>query len=89
MNSQRPSDLPTSDNIEFWGEGEKSTHTPVKVPMCGTHTKENWTKHRGYRRNEDGSISCTKCPWGTLLPGHYRLIEDYVIDLRRVSGSDK
>lgn len=87
MNDQKSrknlSDLPTSDDLEFWGEGQRTRHSPVSVKICDTHGK-NWMKHTGYIDNH-GSIACKWCPWGTTTPGYYKVLNERIIDLRSVS----
>jgi len=74
--------LPATEDKEFWEDAEVQHHTPVRVNLCSTHTRENWTTHTGYVWNADGSISCQHCPWGTKLAGYYRVQNGCVIDLR-------
>lgn len=70
---------------EIQEERESYQTKPVGIDMCSTHTKDNWTDHRGYVQEEDGTIVCSFCPWGTLVPGFYRVVDGRVIDLRHIS----
>jgi len=75
------SQLPNS-NDEFWdGEKHKQVSKPVKI--CKTHTEENWKTHKGYTY-DNGVIKCTRCSWGTRLPGYYRVLDGEVVDLREL-----
>jgi hypothetical protein len=80
-------DLPESQDKEFWSEGESYRNTPVRIPICREHTNEGWQNSRTYRDNHDGSVSCTFCPWGTILAPYYRVHEGRIVDLRTL-GSD-
>lgn len=72
--------LPPNNN-EYW-EGERYVCTnPVRVGICTTHTKENWLEGT-YIDNKDGSITCSVCPWGTIMPGYLRVIKGKIYDLR-------
>lgn len=75
--------LPQS-NDEYWEDAEKYSGMPVKVGLCGTHDKDNWMRHVGYKDNKDGTASCVKCPWGFTIPGYMRVHEGKVFDLRSV-----
>ena len=83
--SVRIPDLPGSDD-EYWEDANKSHYQPKQVKMCSDHGKKVWDKHDGYINNGDGTISCTDCPWGTKIPGYYRVLDGKIIDLRRVSN---
>lgn len=73
-------ELPESNN-EYWQDSEKHSGRPVAIPICKTHTIENWMEHVGYK--QEGNVAlCTKCPWGTPLAGHLRVIFGKIIDLR-------
>lgn len=77
--------LPRS-NDEYWDDAEKYREKPVSVKICKTHTKDNWFNHKGYIDNKDGTISCKHCPWGTQLPGYYRVLDGSVVDLRTINS---
>ena len=81
--SKNLSDLPSSDNLEFWGEGQRYSHKPVPLRICKTHGK-NWMKHVGYIDNH-GTISCKWCSWGTTTPGYLRVVDGRIIDLRSIT----
>jgi len=83
-NDKRPAALPKS-NDEFWDGAQKETHSPVKIDICSTHTKDNWMEHKGYTANPDGTISCDFCPWGSMIAGYYRVKDGIVIDLRTLN----
>jgi hypothetical protein len=84
MNKKLP-DLPPSDD-EYWEGAEKQKHPAVRLPICETHTKDNWTTHQGYIDNRDGTFSCRFCGWGGRLPGYLRIWEGKIVDLRSVEG---
>lgn len=86
--SVRLPDLPTSDD-EYWEGANTSRHTARSVKMCPDHGKKVWEKHIGYINNNDGTISCTDCPWGTKIPGYYKVLDGKIIDLRRVSSTQQ
>jgi len=73
-------DLPESKD-EYWNGAEKHNDKPVAIPMCKTHTAENWQEHIGYKQ-EGNVVLCTKCPWGTPLPGHLRVLFGKIVNLR-------
>ena len=74
--------LPKSDD-EYWEEAEKYPGSPTfPSKICPTHTKDNWTTHKGYADNHDGTISCKFCDWGCYLPGYMKLYNGGVFDLR-------
>lgn len=58
----------------------------VVIPICETHTKDNWFTHVGYLDNKDGTVTCQRCPWGCQLPGYMRCYEGKIVDLRSVSS---
>ena len=73
---------PTEDG--YWSGGDVQRTKPVKLPpICGTHHPDRIMEHVGYRMNGDGTVSCTKCAWGSWLPGYMKVIEDKLVDLRR------
>ena len=74
-------DLPKSDE-EIWEGGEQYKHTPVRVDICATHTKENYLEHRGYLDGHDGTATCKWCGWGTRLAGYQRVFSEKIVDLR-------
>jgi hypothetical protein len=74
-------ELPKSDD-EIWEGGEQYSHSPIKVDICATHTKENWEEHVGYLDNHDGTVSCKWCGWGTRLAGYQRVFGEKIVDLR-------
>lgn len=75
--------LPKSDD-EYWDGAEKVPYRPSRIEICGTHTKENWTDHVGYKDNHDGTASCLFCGWGFMIPGYMRIHKGKVYDLRTV-----
>lgn len=80
MSESVPNLPPTSD--DYW-EGAKTFKTlPVSINICSTHDKKNWIEHVGYINNHDGTIRCKYCPWGSKLPGYYRVIDERIVDLR-------
>ena len=84
MSAKLP-DLPNSDD-EYW-EGSNTSHfTPRQVKLCPDHGHKTWDKHEGYINNNDGTISCDRCSWGTRIPGYLRCLNGKIIDLRRVKG---
>lgn len=83
MSDKKLSPLPPS-NDEYW-EGEKYQHNPTPIAICATHGRDNWLEHKGYKTNNDGSISCMHCPWGTIIPGYMRVKEEKIVDLRNLS----
>lgn len=85
MSDKGLDDLPASNDDEFWLDGERHHATPIKLPICETHGSDNWASHRGYIDNKDGTISCKFCPWGTRIPGWYRVVDEHIVDLRDLS----
>lgn len=79
-------ELPNSEDIEFWGEGEVIKAEPKPIPLCG-HTKENYMEGE-YKDNGDGTVSCTHCGWGFLRPGYIRVKDGKLVDLRAISRGD-
>lgn len=74
--------LPKSDN-EYWEEdAEKYIGNPIEIPICKTHSKEEWMNHKGYVDNRDGTASCKYCGWGFRIPGYMRIFDEKVFDLR-------
>ncbi len=85
MNEQRKiPNLPSSkdEKSDFWDDAELYTNKPVSIEICQDHTKADWFKHDGYASDNNGGIICTKCPWGTKLPGYMRLLNGKIVDLR-------
>lgn len=80
--------LPNSKDYrsDFWEGAETYTNKPVAIGICKDHTKTDWFKHGGYASDNNGGIICTKCPWGTKLPGYMRLLEGKIVDLRNHSS---
>lgn len=74
-------DLPPSED-KFW-EGQKYSHKPIPVKVCGTHGKK-WMTHTGYIDNH-GTITCKWCGWGTNIPGYLKVIEGRIVDLRSLN----
>jgi hypothetical protein len=82
--ANKPKELPNS-NDEYW-EGEKFVGSPVPLNICKTHAKDKWMDRQNqYTDNGDGSITCMFCPWGCLLPGYVRCIDNRIVDLRNVN----
>ena len=75
------SQLPSSQD-EFW-DGEKHRQEIKPVKLCKTHTEENWKLGKTYKQ-EDGAIICSRCGWGTKVPGYYRVLKGEVVDLREL-----
>lgn len=84
IEKRKLADLPPSED-EVWEGGQIERHKPVEIPICGTHNKDNWTKHIGYIDNLDGTISCKYCPWGARLPGYMRVYQERIVDLRHLA----
>lgn len=78
--------LPNSDDVEVW-DGEKQYNHPRPIAICETHTRENWMTHLDYTF-KDGVLECTRCPWGTRLPGYMKWLNGKVIDLRSDGKGD-
>lgn len=84
--TRRLKNLPSSEDVEFWGDAEQYNSTPIKIGICEDHTKTTWFKHEGYESDNNGGIICTRCPWGTKLPGYMRLLDGKIIDLRTLNS---
>jgi hypothetical protein len=85
-NAKSLPNLPNSKD-EFWQEAEVYTAHPVNIPICSTHSKQNWTTHKGYNDNHDGTISCQYCPFGARInTGWYRVLNGEIVDLRNPSS---
>ena len=74
------------NNSDFWEGAESFTSKPVAIDICKDHTKSNWFKHKDYESDNNGGIICTKCPWGTKLPGYMRFLDGKLVDLRNLSS---
>lgn len=86
MNARKNlNDLPPSSDLEFWGEGQRYSSTPRPVRICDTHAKNNWMSHIGYIDNHDGTITCKWCPWGTIVAGYLKVVNERIIDLRSIN----
>jgi hypothetical protein len=79
----RVDELPKSED-EVWEDAQTMRTNPVRIPICETHGKDNWTKHVGYKNEGKGVITCTKCPWGTKIPGYMRVVGEKILDLREL-----
>ena len=79
------SELPPSNDLEFWGESQRFSHKAIPIKVCETHTGKNWMEHIGYLDNHDGTITCKWCPWGAVVAGYIKLIEGRVMDLRSIT----
>ncbi len=79
------SDLPESSDLEFWGEGQRSSHRAIPTKICHYHKGNDWLKEGGYIDNHDGTISCKWCPWGTTIPGYLKVVEGRIVDLRSLN----
>lgn len=86
MNEIKPIKSLPNDDSEFWEGAESYKEERKEIPFCLTHTKDNWLDHVGYRQEADGSVTCKFCPWGTRMPGYYRVQNGRVIDLRTISS---
>lgn len=62
-------------------DGDKQSFTPKPINICETHNKKDWMKCDTYRYL-NGSIECTVCGWGSLVPGYIKVYNGAVIDLR-------
>ena len=71
--------LPQSDD-EYWEGANVARHTAKPVPLCN-HSKSNWMSYE-YINNNDGTVSCKTCGWGTPIPGYLRCHNGKIIDLR-------
>jgi len=76
-------DLPAS-NDEYWEGAEKMSFRSTNVPICKTHTAENWQAHKNYVMGGDGQVHCMFCSWGGLLPGYMRVQDGQIVDLRNL-----
>lgn len=63
-------------------EPNEQIYQPKKVDICSTHGKNNWKEHAAYINNNDGTISCQYCGWGSKIPGYMRVLDGKLIDLR-------
>lgn len=79
MNNNDQPNLPPIEPETY--DGEKQTCIPRPVVICEDHTRDTWMNHVGYKL-KDGMIECTRCPWGTRLPGYIKVKDEKVIDLR-------
>lgn len=74
--------LPESSDKEFWGDAEQYKSENREISICSSHSKRDWMTHNGYIDNNNGTISCKFCPWGTILPGYIKLIDGRLRDFR-------
>jgi len=82
MKTKKIPELPKNDD-DYWDGAETSLNTPKNIGICNTHFKK-WHKHDGYIDNYDGTVSCKFCPWGAVLPGYMRVLDEKIIDLREL-----
>jgi len=68
-------DKKTNDDMVF---------DPKEIPLCKHHTALSWMEGE-YINNNDGTVSCTECPWGCRLPGYTRCQDGKIIDLRTLN----
>lgn len=78
-------DFPPSDDLEFWGEGQRHRHQVIPIPICKGHNGKKWLEMTGYIDNHDGTIFCKWCPWGTQMPGYIKCVDGRIIDLWSIS----
>ena len=84
--AQKLQELPKSEDIEFWGDGQVIKADPKPIKLCG-HTKDNYKDFDNYIEDlKDGTIQCTKCGWGFLRPGYIRVKDGKIYDLRFLTG---
>lgn len=80
MTMSKLNELPSSKD-EYWNGSEKHTNIPVPIAICKTHAVDRWQDHIGYK--QEGNVAlCTKCPWGTPLAGHLRVLDGRIVNLR-------
>lgn len=82
MDGSKLDPLPPTSDQDYWEEAETYSQKPVDIPICGTHSQENWKLHVGYIGDGSGTITCQECPWGTQVPWYYRVRDGMIIDLR-------
>lgn len=85
MEEKHQTPKPSEELVLSTPEGP-SVVREVVIPICETHTKDNWFTHNSYTDNKDGTVSCQTCPWGCRLPGYMRCYEGKIVDLRSVSN---
>lgn len=73
----KPDALPGSAD-DLWEGAEQMRHDPVKVDFC------NQNEHHFLQNGN--AAECSKCPYGTLLPGYMRVLGGKIIDLRNGAG---
>jgi len=83
MITKKIPELPKSED-DYWDGAEKQLNKPKKIDICETHVKNKWLKHDGYIDNHDGTMSCSYCPWGGVLPGYLRVYKGKIVDLRKL-----
>lgn len=72
---------------EVYEGGVSETHLPIKMPLCSTHSRDNWMQHAGYTYNGDGTISCQSCSFGAKInTGLFRVVNGRVVDLRNANS---
>lgn len=69
-------DLPASTD-EYWEGAEATYNHPVRIDLCGTHDY----------LQQGNTAMCTRCPYGTILPGYMRVLNGKIIDLRDFTGN--
>lgn len=79
------SELPPSNDLEFWGEGQRFSHKAVPIKICKGHNGKKWMEMTGYTDNHDGTVTCKWCPWGTTIAGYLKVKEGRIVDLRSIS----
>lgn len=76
-NQQKLNDLPASSDREFWGDAEMSrSSNTLMARSCRSHDLIN---------AGPGLIECTRCPYGSRLPGYMRLLDGEIVDLRETT----
>lgn len=64
--------LPPSSDEEFWMGAEMSRFSPVKIDLCAEHDY----------LQVGAEAKCTRCSYGTYLPGYMRVTNGQIVDLR-------
>ena len=79
------SDLPPTNDKEFWEEAQTFTSTSTPVKICHYHKGKDWIKGQGYIDNHNGTIICKWCSWGTTAAGYLKVHDGRIIDLRSIT----
>ena len=74
--SAKIKDLPNS-NDEYWIGSETNHFTPHPIDICSFHTRGSIEGE--FKLNKNGTVSCTRCPYGFKPAPYMRLVESKIV----------